>query len=69
MTLTKFTFTDKLRNWELSEILFTQFNLLVGVSGVGKTTILNYLELACNVGLERAFVLKQSRTNLLLTFT
>jgi len=41
MTIRKFEFYDKLRGWKLNEVSFGNFNLLVGLSGAGKTKILN----------------------------
>lgn len=41
MEILKFSFKDNLHHWELEPIEFSDFNLLVGVSGVGKTQILN----------------------------
>jgi hypothetical protein len=55
MTITKFEFTDKFCNWQLNNTAFSNFNLLVGLSGVGKTRTLKALELACSVGLDNKF--------------
>jgi AAA15 family ATPase/GTPase len=49
MPITHFSFNDNKENWHLEEISFDKLNLLVGVSGVGKTKILKALELACHV--------------------
>jgi hypothetical protein len=43
MTISSFEFSDRFRDWYLNEVSFSDFNLLVGVSGVGKTQILNAL--------------------------
>jgi len=40
ITIKKFQFTDKESGWTLNETEFSHFNLLVGVSGVGKTRVL-----------------------------
>ena len=44
MTIRKFQFVDNFRGWTLNEVSFSAFNLLVGVSGVGKTRILRALQ-------------------------
>jgi hypothetical protein len=44
-----FQFRDLATGWELEETKFDAFNLLVGVSGVGKTKILQALEQICSV--------------------
>ncbi|KHD09014.1 hypothetical protein PN36_00165 [Candidatus Thiomargarita nelsonii] len=49
MPITHFSFNDNKKNWHLEEISFDKLNLLVGVSGVGKTKILKALELVCRV--------------------
>jgi len=43
MTIRKFEFHDKQSGWKLNEMSFDNFNLLVGLSGVGKTKILKAL--------------------------
>lgn len=50
--ITKFEFIDHVHNWTLEEVNFSEFNLLVGLSGAGKTQILNALSMVCNVGLD-----------------
>ena len=40
ITIKKFQFTDKESGWTLNETEFSHFNLLVGVSGGGKTRVL-----------------------------
>lgn len=49
MPITNFSFNDNKENWHLEEICFDKLNLLVGISGVGKTKILKALEMACSV--------------------
>ncbi|WP_434685263.1 AAA family ATPase [Pseudanabaena minima] len=49
MKIKSFTFRNNTQNWRLSEIKFDNLNLLVGSSGVGKTTILKALALIFNV--------------------
>lgn len=50
MPITSFSFTDQKENWHLEETtFFDNLNLLVGISGVGKTKILKAIELACQV--------------------
>ncbi|OQX07303.1 MAG: hypothetical protein BWK80_49650 [Desulfobacteraceae bacterium IS3] len=51
MTIRKFKFHDKLRGWKLNEVSFGNFNLLVGLSGVGKSQIIEKLNSICHVGL------------------
>ncbi len=43
MPIAKFRFEDRFRGWQLEEVEFGDFNLLVGLSGVGKTMILEAL--------------------------
>jgi hypothetical protein len=54
MAITKFQFTDNLRGWTLNEVSFSKFNLLVGVSGVGKTRILRALQSVYRAGISDA---------------
>jgi len=51
MAITKFQFVDNFRGWTLNEMSFSTFNLLVGVSGVGKTRILQALQSIQSTGL------------------
>ena len=44
MAITKLQFHDQFRGWKLNEVSFSSFNLLVGMSGVGKTRILEALK-------------------------
>ncbi|MDC0748390.1 AAA family ATPase [Polyangium mundeleinium] len=44
MRIHSFSFQDRSTGWQLEETTFDPFNLLVGVSGVGKTKILRALE-------------------------
>jgi energy-coupling factor transporter ATP-binding protein EcfA2 len=56
MTIVKFEFEDRVRGWRLEETSFSEFNLLVGASGVGKTRILeslNRVRLAATRGAQR----------------
>ena len=52
MTICRFSFHDKYRNWKLNEVSFSDFNLLVGQSGVGKTQILSALHSVRQAGVE-----------------
>lgn len=47
MTLSKFSFYNEIEKWKLNEVTFSDFNLLVGKSGVGKTKIINAIKQAC----------------------
>jgi predicted ATPase len=49
MKIKSFTFANNTQNWQINEIRFDNLNLLVGISGVGKTTILKALVLIFNV--------------------
>jgi energy-coupling factor transporter ATP-binding protein EcfA2 len=49
MKIKSFTFRNKTQDWQINEIKFDDLNLLVGSSGVGKTTILKALILIFNV--------------------
>ncbi len=54
MTIRKFQFVDNFRGWTLNEVSFSAFNLLVGVSGVGKTRILRALQSVYRAGISDA---------------
>jgi len=47
MKITSFSFADLKTNWTLEETSFDVFNLLVGVSGAGKTKIVEALRQVC----------------------
>lgn len=47
MKITSFSFTDLKTSWALQETSFDAFNLLVGVSGAGKTKIVDALKRVC----------------------
>lgn len=49
MKIKSFRFDDHKENWHLKETFFNDLNLLVGVSGVGKTKILQALDFVRNV--------------------
>ena len=53
MRITKFKFTNNQAGWTLNQTLFSEFNLLLGVSGSGKTRILQALQTVCEIGLSR----------------
>ena len=53
MQINSFEYRDRRRQWQLEETRFDQFNLLVGVSGVGKTKILRSLRQICDVAAGR----------------
>ncbi|KHD09013.1 hypothetical protein PN36_00170 [Candidatus Thiomargarita nelsonii] len=55
MKITSFKFGYD--NWHLEKTVFDNFNLLVGVSGVGKTRILKALELVCDVATDSDYKL------------
>jgi predicted ATPase len=50
MTISRFGFEEISPAWKLNEVSFSDFNLLVGQSGVGKTKILNALRKVCQAG-------------------
>jgi len=54
MTIRSFQFEDKAREWKLEKVKFAPFNLLVGMSGVGKTLILESLRRVRNAALRGA---------------
>ena len=54
MRIKSFKFDDHRADWHLEETKFDAFNLLVGVSGVGKTKILEALGRVCRVATEAA---------------
>jgi predicted ATPase len=49
MKIKSFSFSSHSQNWHIEEVYFDNLNLLVGVSGVGKTRILKALELICDI--------------------
>lgn len=51
MKITSFSFTDLKTKWTLEETRFDAFNLLVGVSGAGKTKIVEALRTVCAAAL------------------
>jgi hypothetical protein len=50
MSIIKFRFADNGHGWSLNETSFTDFNLLVGKSGVGKTHVLDALRTIRSAG-------------------
>lgn len=52
MRIKSFKFDDHRADWHLEETTFDAFNLLVGVSGVGKTKILEALRRVCRIATE-----------------
>ncbi len=54
MAIKSFAFCDSFYEWSLEEVAFSDFNLLVGISGVGKTRILEALETIQKAGLRSA---------------
>jgi len=48
MKIQSFKFSNNKQNWHIEEVKFEDLNLLVGGSGVGKTRILNALNLICD---------------------
>lgn len=51
MAIVTFQFHDTFHHWELQPVIFKNINLLVGISGVGKTRILNALQRVRRAGL------------------
>ena len=54
MAIRSFEFYDSFREWSLEKMAFSDFNLLVGISGVGKTRILEALKTIKKAGLRSA---------------
>ncbi|MEP7126291.1 MAG: AAA family ATPase [Byssovorax sp.] len=52
MKITRFEFHDHAADWHLEPTAFDSLNLLVGVSGVGKTKILEAFRRVCRLALE-----------------
>ncbi len=52
MKITRFQFAERKTGWRLEEARFDAFNLLVGVSGAGKTKILDALGRLCRLATE-----------------
>jgi len=50
MAITRFQFEDRFHGWTLKEVSFSALNLLVGTSGVGKTSILWALQSVRSAG-------------------
>ncbi len=57
MKINRFRFDDHKENWHLKETFFDDFNLLIGVSGVGKTKILQALNLVHDVARDNNYQL------------
>jgi len=57
MKINSFKFDDHKENWHLQKTGFENFNLLVGVSGVGKTKILQALDLIRDVARDKDYQL------------
>lgn len=54
MSIQTFEFCDRSKNWTLKSVHFRpSLNLLVGVSGVGKSRLLNSLRAVCSAGVGR----------------
>ncbi|AQQ09729.1 putative ATPase [Sedimentisphaera cyanobacteriorum] len=49
MQIKSFSYSDTINKWELAESNFNDLNLLVGISGVGKTQILNSLRVVSRI--------------------
>ncbi|OXU14497.1 AAA family ATPase [Sedimentisphaera salicampi] len=49
MQIKSFSYSDTINKWELAESNFNDLNLLVGISGVGKTQILNSLRVVSQI--------------------
>lgn len=49
MKIKSFSFSSCEKNWYIEEVFLENLNLLVGASGVGKTTIIRALDLICDV--------------------
>ncbi|MFM5900325.1 MAG: AAA family ATPase [Dolichospermum sp.] len=62
MKIQSFKFSNNKQNWHIEEVKFESLNLLVGGSGVGKTRILNALNLISDTakGVNRNFYLEWS---------
>jgi predicted ATP-dependent endonuclease of OLD family len=58
MKIKSLSFKNNSQNWQIEEISFDNLNLLVGGSGVGKTSILKALYLICNVAQGKVFMLE-----------
>ncbi|MBF0311248.1 MAG: hypothetical protein HQL56_17160, partial [Magnetococcales bacterium] len=55
MTILSFEFKDRWHNWELEHFELGDFNLLVGISGVGKSLILSAIDTVRSAGIKDAF--------------
>ncbi len=49
MKIKSFSFSTHSQDWYIEEVYFDDLNLLVGVSGIGKTRILKAFDLICDV--------------------
>lgn len=61
MRIEKFAYKDLETGWELEETRFDALNLLVGISGVGKTRIIEALRTAVSVAIEKPRHLPHAR--------
>jgi len=50
-------FDDYKEHWYLQKTILEPFNLLVGISGVGKTLITEAIKLICQVAMEKNYQL------------
>ncbi len=55
MKIISFSYKDNLHQWQLDPVEFSDFNLIVGVSGVGKTQILNSLRTVVDISKGKEF--------------
>jgi energy-coupling factor transporter ATP-binding protein EcfA2 len=64
MKIQKFSFSHNGEHWHIDEVKFDDFNLLVGLSGSGKTRILKALELIFNVASNGGYKLDNVKWNI-----
>ncbi len=64
MPISKFSFRDRIKKWELNEVSFNDFNLLVGQSGVGKTKILNAIHAVCKAAVDETAKVRNCKWSL-----
>ncbi|TGO03406.1 hypothetical protein PN36_06510 [Candidatus Thiomargarita nelsonii] len=64
MEIQRIKFDDHKEHWHLTETHFDHFNLLVGISGVGKTLITEVIKLICQVATSNDYQLEGIEWNI-----
>ena len=54
MPILSFSFNERIYGWKLNEVKLQDFNLMVGLSGAGKSNILRSLQVIRLAGIQQA---------------